>query len=36
MEQPIIDPVPVELLKKELTPDLQLRTAKPAVAQAKR
>ena len=25
MEQPIIDPVPVELLKKELTPDLQLR-----------
>ena len=25
MEQPIIDPIPVELLKKELTPDLQLR-----------
>ena len=25
MEQPIIDPIPVELLKKELTPDRQLR-----------
>ncbi len=25
MELPIIDPVPVEVLKKELTPDLQLR-----------
>ena len=25
MEQPIIDPIPVELLKSELTPDKQLR-----------
>ena len=25
MEQPIIDPIPVDVLKKELTPDLQLR-----------
>ena len=25
MEQPIIDPIPVEVLKRELTPDLQLR-----------
>ena len=25
MEQPIIAPIPVEILKKELTPDLQLR-----------
>jgi hypothetical protein len=25
MEQPIINPIPVEVLKKELTPDLQLR-----------